>query len=158
MQIRKLQWIRRPERVKITSSRTLTCECTSRHALVHTYEEDSLFECTFEKKEVKCGICIILSPDDGIMLMEREGHLEYVSDILDEHHKVNIPIQSFSKLACRKRGGTVTLLCDERQIVTFSFPSLEKSISVGIILEGRGSVTLQLAHTIETEQGAIGRS
>lgn len=148
MQIRKLQWINRPGRVKITSSRSLTLESTSRHALVHTFEEDSVFSFTASASPVRIGICIILSPTDGVMLMEREDSLEYVSDILDEHHRAYIPSEGTRSLSAEKKGDTVTFFSEGRRCASFTFPSLGASISVGMILDGRGQISLEISHTI----------
>lgn len=154
MQIRKLQWINRPKKVKITSSRSLTLESTSRHALVHTFDEDSVFSFKASESPVRIGICIILSPTDGVMLMQREEGLEYVSDILDEHHRAYIPAEGIRSLAAVKNGDTVTFLADGRRCTSFTFPSLKASISVGIILEGSGALSLEISHKPIAEEEA----
>lgn len=143
MQIKKLQWINRPAKARILSSREIMAESESRHALVYTYEEEQEISITFSSdREIRRGIALILTPEAGFSIMDESGTLTIESNILGVRSRTLFHADSSDTFTVGKKGSTLTFHYGKEEIYSFTFGNISASVSIAAVIEGKGAVKI----------------
>lgn len=144
MQLKKFQWISRPEKVRVLNSKQLKVEADGLHEVLYTYSEDGKFTiCAKKDESVSFSLFVLLSPENEITLKVLDSQrISYRIKVLDIETEAIINARSDNSFSVQKQGSALLFSSGEATIASFSFPSIEASVSVGARLEGKGSVIL----------------
>ncbi|MGN0906816.1 MAG: hypothetical protein ACI4NM_06685 [Bullifex sp.] len=143
MKLKKLQWINKPEKVRITSSSSLTCDVDGCSALVYTFAEDERHDITIKADDgVSAGLAIILSSEHGVSLMREKGLLVKRISFPSFKDETRLALTDDECFSFSKEGDTVTFFCGNAPVSAFTLPSIRESVSVAILLRGKGNATV----------------
>lgn len=145
LKIRKCQWICKPDRLRILSSRSLTFMSTGEHHFVWTTDEDDriVFGC---EGDVQCGIALVFSIDQGLSIVNDHGHVSLDMDMLEiRTHQEWDGCDEDCSLTVERRGDSVMFLSAGRQLYSFTFPSIASSVSISFFCRGCGQVTFSFS-------------
>lgn len=145
LKIRKCQWICKPERLSILSSRSLTFMSRGEHQFVWTTDEDERIRFAYEG-DVKCGIGIIFSIDQGLSIVNDHGKASLDFDLLGiRTHEEWTGCDEDGSLTVEKSGDTVRFHSAGRLLYSFTFPPVRESVSISFFSSGEGQVTFSFS-------------
>lgn len=140
VKIRKCQWIRKPEKVRILSSRELTFVCDGEHHLVWTTDEDERI--TFSHTgEACCGIAAIFSLDQGLRIFDDGEMTRLELDFLGIRTAEQWPAGASVPLTVEKQADTISFLRGQQRLYSLTFPSIAASASISFWAKGGGQTT-----------------
>lgn len=145
MQIKKLQWINKPSRTKILSSREVQAEADGAHALVYTYDEEQTYSVTFSSEQkIRKGVALILTPSAGFSIIADKEAITIESNILGVKSTTEFKAEESDTFSVEKKDNTLTFRYGDNNIYSFTFENIHASVSIAAIFEGKGTVRLSL--------------
>ena len=143
MKLKKLQWINKPEKVRITSSASLSCDVDGCSALVYTFAEDERHDITVKADDgVSSGLAIILSGEHGVSLMRENGFLVKRISFPSFRDETRFACSAGDRFSFSREGDTVKFFFADDPVSSFTLPSIRESVSVAILLRGKGHISL----------------
>ena len=141
IKLKKCQWINRPQKSRILTSRSITFLSCSEHHFVHTTDQDEKITFTFSSP-CECGIAVIFSIGQGFRLHPQGRNIIGEMDFLgikstcawktDEEERT---------LTVEKKGDTLSFFAEDRLFTSFSFASIGASVSISFYSKGSGQTT-----------------
>ena len=129
--------------MKITSSSSLTCEAFGESALVYTFAEDEKCSVRIRAEEgISYGLALILSEEHGASLMAENGMLVRRISFLGMRDETIIPLHDRESFSFSKEGDRLIFLNGDETVSSFQLASIRQSVSVGIVMRGKGRVSL----------------
>lgn len=150
MQIKKCQWINKPEKTKILSSRTLSFTSTSTHALFYTFEEEGKLTLSWDKDESVSLYVVYLNTDIEhiafTIFQDRvEKHLALQGIETTDIYKV----EGCKSMDIIKKDDTLTFLINDEVLSSFKRANLRASVSLGLAVKGEGKATFNFSFSQE---------
>lgn len=142
MQIKKCQWISRPEKVKIFSSSSLCFESKTKHALLYTFEEEG--ELTLEwvaDKAVDISAIFINSINEGIKFQFKDESITKTLTISTLKTVDYLPLKPNKVMKIIKKGTKLFFYANELLLSEYERENVGSSVSLGLLSEGEGKVT-----------------
>ena len=143
MKLKKLQWIGKPEKLRITSSSSLICDIDGTSALVHTFSEDEGASITIHADEgLSYGLAVILSSEHGVSLMRVNNTLIKKVSFPQMKDETVLPLIDEEHFSFRKEADTVIFSNGDVDVSAFTLSSIKESVSVAVLFRGKGHVSL----------------
>jgi hypothetical protein len=139
MQIRKCQWLARPEKAKIVSSSTIEFASENEHALLHTFSEEGTLTLSWKAdSSVSVSLVYINTETEGIEFQSENGALlkHQVMAGIDtrECYKTAFP----STFSVTKEGDALTFFADGTPLSVFHRENVKAAVSLGLAARGKG--------------------
>lgn len=127
MQIKKVDWINRPEKVKVSAHSLTFMDNYPSYALYTIGKDDDLF-LSYEGE----GVSFILLHTDRDMITLNEDEI----DISFAGLNAKVRKKRGKSLCIRKRGEEVTFSDEDGDFLSLSYPSFSSSVSAGFKTKG----------------------
>lgn len=141
IKLKKCQWINRPQKSRILTSRSITFLSCSEHHFVHTTDQDEKITFTFSGP-CECGIAVIFSIDQGLRLHPQGrniiGEMDFLGIKSTCAWKTDEEVRT---LTVEKKGDTLSFFAEDRPFTSFSFASIGASVSISFYSKGNGQTT-----------------
>lgn len=141
IKLKKCQWINRPQKSRILTSRSITFLSCSEHHFVHTTDQDEKITFTFSSL-CECGIAVIFSIGQGFRLYPQGSRIIGEMNFLDikstSQWKTDGEVRT---LSVEKKGDTLFFYAEDRLFTSFSFASIGASVSISFYSKGSGQTT-----------------
>ena len=138
MRLKKLQWIRKPEKVKINSSKSISIETQHDCALCYTFDLDEKVNVNILSDNLIYGLGIIFNKDQGMSLICDGEKLIKTLTFMGIEEKTNITLFDKNNFSFEKKGDKVIFFNGEKEVVSISFKSIMQSVTVAIVFYNKG--------------------
>ena len=142
VKLKKLQWIRKPEKIKITSSHSMSITTEHDSALVYTFDEDEKVNVTIKSNELSYGLGVIFNQDQGMMLIKKDNFLEKTTTFRGIKEVVKLNLVDENQFSFEKCDDEIVFSNGKYEIVRLKFKSIKESVSICILLFGKGSANI----------------
>ena len=141
----KCQWIARPRKVRITGSRSLVFEADGFHQLVWTAGEEDEKISFHHEGNMEFGAGIILSIDQGILLMDSPEGLTLTLSVLGVESTSTFHGITSQDLTVTRRGDKVSFSKDGNELCSLRFQSIAASVSIAFAAKGKGEASFRFS-------------
>ena len=138
MKLKKLQWIRKPEKIKFYSSKSLCIETQHDCALCYTFDLNERIDLNINSDNLSYGLGIIFNRDQGMSLIFNGEKLIKTLTFLGIEEKTNIEVIDKNNFSFEKVKDKIIFSNGQKEIVSLSFKSIEQSVTVAILFYGQG--------------------
>ena len=142
VKLKKLQWIRKPEKIKITSSHSMSITTEHDSALVYTFEENEKVNVTIKSNELSYGLGVIFNQDQGMMLIKKDSFLEKTTTFMGLTEVVRLNLIDENQFSFEKSSDEIIFSNGNSEVVRLKFKTIKESVSISILLFGKGSANI----------------
>lgn len=141
MQIKKCQWIGKPEEFKIISKNKLNFNSTTTHMLFHTFSEEGKLVLKWENETSAVSLIFLNSKDEFISFTLKENRIEKEAKIASVSEMDFYPYFGEKCFTVVKQDDTLSFYHDDILLCIFKRENIKASVSIGLMAKGVDNIT-----------------